>query len=361
MIKLTDRLWKEFRIENIFDIYPGKRLTKADMKKGRRPFIGATDSNNGITEWVSNSNESLDRNVLGVNYNGSVGEVFYHAYECIFSDDVKRLHLKNTNLTNVSDSNYFVMLFLKTTILQQKIKYAYGYKFNESRMLKQTIMLPVTADEQPDYQFMEDYMREQEISILKPTIKALCKQLNISILGGGKSSLANLNWKEFVFGKEFDISATRSGIDKIKLITGDGQTPYITRTDVRNGIDSFVPAQSSKYRMDEGNVITIGLDTQTVFYQPTAFYTGQNIQVIRHPKLDRYNAMFLIVAIKKLVERFSWGSYGATLTRLRKSRIYLPANEKGEIDFEYMSSFMRQHEDESIKIALQYFEKRLTA
>ena len=179
--------------------------------------------------------------------------------------------------------------------------------------------------------------------------------------GGGKSDLANLNWKEFVFGKEFDISATRSGIDKIKLITGEGQTPYITRTDVRNGIDSFVPTQSSKYRMDEGNVITIGLDTQTVFYQPTAFYTGQNIQVIRHPKIDRYNAMFIIVAIKKLVERFSWGSYGATLTRLRKSRIYLPANEKGEIDFEYMSSFMRQHEDAAIKIALHYFEKRLTA
>lgn len=179
--------------------------------------------------------------------------------------------------------------------------------------------------------------------------------------GGGKSNLCYLNWKEFVFGKEFDISSTGSGIDKNKLILGEGKAPYITRTDINNGIDSFIPAQSSKYRMDEGNVITIGLDTQTVFYQPTAFYTGQNIQVIRHSKIDRYNAMFLVVAIKKLVERFSWGSYGATLTRLRKSRIYLPANKNGEIDFEYMSSFMRQHEDESIKVALQYFERRLIA
>jgi len=108
-------------------------------------------------------------------------------------------------------------------------------------------------------------------------------------------------------------------------------------------------------------VITIGLDTQTVFYQPTAFYTGQNIQVIRHEKLDKYNAMFLVVAIKKLVERFSWGSYGATLTRLRKSRIYLPANENGDIDFEYMSSFMLQQENKMLQEALRYFEKRLTA
>ena len=171
--------------------------------------------------------------------------------------------------------------------------------------------------------------------------------------GGGK--LSNLTWKEFVFGEEFSITATGSGIDKNKLITGEGDTPYITRTDCLNGIDGFIPEQASKYRMDEGNVITIGLDTQTVFYQPKAFYTGQNIQIIRHPQLDKYNAMFIIVAIQKLVERFSWGSYGATLTRLRKSRIYLPANKDGQPDFAFMSSFMQQVEQDILGTTLRYF------
>lgn len=171
--------------------------------------------------------------------------------------------------------------------------------------------------------------------------------------GGGK--LSNLTWKEFVFGEEFSITATGSGIDKNKLITGEGDTPYITRTDCLNGIDGFIPEQASKYRMDEGNVITIGLDTQTVFYQPKAFYTGQNIQIIRHPQLDKYNAMFIIVAIQKLVERFSWGSYGATLTRLRKSRIYLPTNKDGQPDFAFMSSFMQQVEQDILGTTLRYF------
>lgn len=40
----------------------------------------------------------------------------------------------------------------------------------------------------------------------------------------------------------------------------------------------FVTEQPLHYKVDEGNVITIGLDTQTVFYQPASFYTGQNIQ-----------------------------------------------------------------------------------
>lgn len=123
-------------------------------------------------------------------------------------------------------------------------------------------------------------------------------------------------------------------------------------------MDIFVTEQSSRYKVDEGNVITIGLDTQTVFYQPTSFYTGQNIQVIRHSQLDRYNALFLIVAIKKLVEKFSWGSYGATLTRLRKSRIYLPATDKGEIDFAFMSAFMKDVECNILNSTLKIFKSR---
>lgn len=155
MDKLSSVRWESFVISDIFTISPGKRLTKADMKVGKRPFIGATDSNNGITAWVDNTNESLDKLVLGVNYNGSVVETFFHPYECIFSDDVKRLHLKN------GITSYHVMLFLKTMIIQQKVKFEYGYKFNEKRMQRQKILLPITEDNSPDWQFMEEYMRQK--------------------------------------------------------------------------------------------------------------------------------------------------------------------------------------------------------
>lgn len=172
---------------------------------------------------------------------------------------------------------------------------------------------------------------------------------------------ADCTWKEFVFGKEFVIEATHSGIDKNKLNAKEGTIPYITRSDKDNGIDSCVSTQENKYSIDNGNVITIGLDTQTVFYQPSAFYTGQNIQIISHPQLDKYNAMFLIVAIKKLVEKFSWGSYGATLTRLKKGKLYLPATEDGHIDFTFMSDFMRTIEEDILSNTLSYFKNRLDA
>lgn len=150
---LNQKEWKEFYLCDIFTIRPGKRLTKSNMKSGTTPFIGASDSNNGVTAFVSNTNVSKDSNVLGVNYNGSVVENFYHPYICIFSDDVKRFALREHN------GNEYVYLFMKTVILQQKSKYAYGYKFNEERMQKQMILLPTTANGQPDYDYMEQYVK----------------------------------------------------------------------------------------------------------------------------------------------------------------------------------------------------------
>lgn len=49
VISLNDREWKEFFFEDVLIVKSGKRLTKADMVEGERPFIGASDSNNGIT------------------------------------------------------------------------------------------------------------------------------------------------------------------------------------------------------------------------------------------------------------------------------------------------------------------------
>ena len=60
------------------------------------------------------------------------------------------------------------------------------------------------------------------------------------------------------------------------------------------------------------------------------------------------------------MEKFSWGSYGATLTRLRKSRVYLPATDKGEIDFDFMSAFMKDVEYNILNTTLNVFKDRIS-
>ena len=169
--KVCEISWKDFWIEDVCEIKSGVRLTKANQEIGLRPFVGASDSDNGVTAFVSNTNKSLDANVLGVNYNGSVVENFYHPYEAIFSDDVKRLKWKDEIY-----GNKYTYLFLKQMILSQKIKYAYGYKFNGERMKRQKIMLPVTNTGLPDYNCMTSYMQKQELEQIFKILNYLNKE-----------------------------------------------------------------------------------------------------------------------------------------------------------------------------------------
>ncbi|OFL47471.1 hypothetical protein HMPREF2767_02735 [Nosocomiicoccus sp. HMSC067E10] len=166
-VNMNNTQWKNFTIKDIINVYNGVRLTSSRMIKGNIPFIGATEFNNGITKFISNINKSLDKNVLGINYNGSVCEGFYHKYEAIFSDDVKRLKLKNYA------DNEFVLLFILTSIQKQRNKYRYGYKFNENRMKNQQILLPATNDGSPDYDFMENYIKGIKYKSIIKTINFL--------------------------------------------------------------------------------------------------------------------------------------------------------------------------------------------
>lgn len=138
---LNEKEWREFSLDDIFTVGAGKRLETRNKIPGVRPFIGATD------------NASKDSNVLGVNYNGAPCIAFYHPYECIFTDDVKRLHLRNY------EDNKFVLLFFVSVFAKQRSKYSYGYKFKEQRMLRQKLMLPVTDSGEPDYEYMEQYAK----------------------------------------------------------------------------------------------------------------------------------------------------------------------------------------------------------
>lgn len=169
-------------------------------------------------------------------------------------------------------------------------------------------------------------------------------------------SLKDKLWKDFGLNELFTITSTSSGIDKCRLINIGGKIPYITRTDKNNGYELFVGQQTAKYQSDIGNVITIGLDTQTVFYQPTNFYTGQNIQILQSMHINKYTALFIIPMIKILMQKFNWGGNGATLSRLKRSRIMLPTNSKGEPDYVYMENYMKHLEQKKLLEYLNYIK-----
>ncbi|WP_426461054.1 restriction endonuclease subunit S [Mycoplasma hafezii] len=173
--------------------------------------------------------------------------------------------------------------------------------------------------------------------------------------------LTNVKWSEFSIGGEngvFVIESTNSGIDKNKLNSKSGNIPYITRSNVNNGINLFITEnQDKKYKINKGNCITIGLDTQTVFYQEHDFFTGQNIQILTNENLNKNNSMFLTILLKKQIEKLNWGGNGATLSRLNRTKIILPIDEQGNPNWLYMENFVKNIENKKISEIIKYLEQ----
>ena len=177
-LSLESRSWNAFFIEDVAEIVSGRDIYEKERLDGLVPYITATANNNGIGYFVANNNDTLECGCLSVNRNGSVGYCFYHPYEALFGNDTRKLRPKK--------QNRYVALFISLCITKQREKYGYGYKMGTGRLKRQRILLPVDASDNPDWAFMEAYMKQKEQQILKPTIERLCKQLITSnILGGG--------------------------------------------------------------------------------------------------------------------------------------------------------------------------------
>ncbi len=345
MITLQQCNWKAFRINDIFEVNTGANVSKKNMSNGVLPRITATDTNNGVdsfTGYSSNKNFRVFENCVSISF---LGSCFYQPYKASYDMKIHNIIIKGREL------NKYIALFIANQCKRTCSQVTYGNQMSSSDLQKQLIYLPSTPEGLPDYDYMEQYMREKERKLLNQYRSYIL--LKINELGGGNTLKIN-HWRAFELTEIFTITATKSGIDRNKLTGQKGDFPYITRSDNENGWDSFIGMQP-KYKTDKGNVISIGLDTQTAFYQPIPFYTGQNIQVFSNKHLNKYIAIFMLPLLKIQLNKFNWGGNGATLGRLKRLHIMLPATESNQPDYMYMEQHMRQKE---LKILKNYIKIR---
>lgn len=329
MMKLSDREWKTFTLEDIFTISSGVRLEKKNLVKGELPFITAISLNNGISDFVSNNNSSEDSNILGVNYDGSVVENFYHPYKAIFSDSVKRLKLRNVK------GNKYIYLFLKAVIYKQKNKYQYGYKFNSRRMKKQFILLPV-INNQPDYEFMEEYIKENYFR-LKSKIKEKQKHEITDW-----RELDEVEWTPFKMIDIFDNIQRGKRLTKSNQIKG--KQPYVSSSGVYNGVDNFI-ANSKNIRQFE-NSLTLANSGSVgkTFYQPFSFIASDHVTHLKKKNMNKYIYLFLSNQINKLSDKYSFNREINDF-RIKRESILLPISNNAP-NYSFMEQYMKRKENE---------------
>lgn len=126
------------------------------------PALTAGIANQGLSCYVPRENATILRNCISVSANGAnSGAMFYQPYEFTVLQDAYAITLKYAQL------NEYIALYL-VGIMQKVIRgnYDWSNKAGWERIKDLTIQVPTTDGTTPDYQYMEQYMRQHEQALL---------------------------------------------------------------------------------------------------------------------------------------------------------------------------------------------------
>lgn len=144
--------WKEFFIkkDKILSCVSTVLSIKDELSDGKTPFISRTAENNGVDGYVEISNDKkTEGNCLTIGAEG-----IYAFYQPVaFATGNKVYQLRRPNM------NQYIGLFLATVLNIEDYRYSYGRARILSKLKKEAIKLPVDSYGNPDWQFMENYIK----------------------------------------------------------------------------------------------------------------------------------------------------------------------------------------------------------
>ena len=176
--------------------------------------------------------------------------------------------------------------------------------------------------------------------------------------------LNEVKWGEFKIGDLFEILSYKKRFDANKVQLENQGHPYIVRTALNNGLKGFLN-EDEKY-LNDGNTISFGQDTATMFYQEKPYFTGDKIKILK-PKYSRFgkaNALFFITEMTKSFSNLLNMQKKVLLSvlvrnvdeKFRNIIVSLPITPENKIDFDFMEAFIRELEEERIRELAAYLK-----
>lgn len=342
-LSLKNKDWKDFYLSDFFDFEKGNQNNMASLTTGTLPLVSAKKTDNGYKGFVSKEQKKIFRgDILTLNNDGDggAGIAYYQPTSMALDSHVSALIPK-------SDLNKYHLLFVSMCITKQRERFGHGYSINGNRLRAFKIMLPLAADcTNPDWQFMEEYMRRKETLLLKPAVEKLCKRLiHKEILGGVK-------WKAFFLEEIAQIS---SGKDIYERERTSGQTPYVTATANNNGIGYFVGNQNETLEKGSLSVNRNG-SVGYCFYHPYDALYGNDTRKLKPIRNNKYVSLFISMCITNQRAKYGYG-YKMGTGRLKRQKILLPIDGNSQPNWDYMEAYMQNLEQQQILEYLRHIER----
>lgn len=145
--------WNTFALLDLFMITGSKTTLSRDLNIATShngfPYVATQATNNGVKGFYDTATE--DGNVLTID-SAVIGYCAYQDRKFAASDHVEKLMPKFS-------MNKYIAMFLVTVINMEQYRYNYGRKCSQTRLKSTNLKLPAASDGNPDWSFMEDFIK----------------------------------------------------------------------------------------------------------------------------------------------------------------------------------------------------------
>ncbi len=353
VIDLTNIQWKEFPLKNIFELCLSLGDNQAKLlPEGKMPLVSAGTSNNAICKFIKHGDgksQLFPPNVITVDM---FGKVFYQPTQ-FYAVSHGRINILIPKIR----FNKFIGIFI-AQILENRFrnKFSYSIMCNQNRLLKEKIMLPVNSKGEPDYKFMEEYIKEREVK-LKNQYREL---INLRVKKLQTKINTNKKWGEFKVKDIFPImvAGKSKGLNHLEQVLNGGIS-YLGATNRNNGVLCFVEKNGNEKLVQKGNCIAFIRNGEGSMgysvYKAEDFISTSDITLGYNNKINRYSGMFITTIADRVRGKYSF-NYKRSDTRLKEEILSLPINPKGKPDYKFMENYMKHLEQKKILEYLNYIK-----
>lgn len=168
--------------------------------------------------------------------------------------------------------------------------------------------------------------------------------------------LQHANWKAFDFTEVF--TEIQRGKRLKKADHKAGNIPYVSSTSLNNGVDGFIGNESGVRKFFDCLTIANSGSVGYAFYHQYEFVASDHVTQLKREGLDKYTYLFLAPIVQRLSEKYSFNRE-INDERIKREKLLLPATDNGEVDFFFMSNFMKEVEANILKTTIKTFEQRI--
>ena len=344
---LNDREWGVFLIGDLFSVKRPPARNKDDYELGDVPFVASGSVNNGVMKCCKPlEDEKLDEAGC-ITVSPVDGSAFYQPYSFLgrggAGSSILMLYADNINLY----SGQFIAKMISNTCA---CKYTYGHMGNKDGIKRERIMLPVDENDNPDYQFMEDYVKEL-MSKKREQYLCYCKE-QLKIFGGyNLTLLADKQWRAFFVVDIFDTIQRGK-----RLKTADhlaGNIPYVSSSALNNGVDDFVSNDRGVRKFSDCISLANSGSVGSSFYEPFEFVASDHITHLKSKGLNKYHYLFLSTMVGRLSQKYNFNRE-INDKRISREIIFLPVTDNDEPDYKYMEQYSKNLLNEKIQSYIRY-------